>query len=755
MTKSVESSETTSAFALQLAPPPVTNPLSVASDLQQISNASSQTAHLLQQQYDLHQALSGQQHHSVPEAYPFSETSAFRSAIRNTIQPSVWEQRDNPLPAPVLQYLPESHYSVACNPLNLTFAQPCDTDNWDSLQQQPRSLQDYCISAEKKVSQALGSRLERVVQKLAAHAGRAEPPQMPAADIRGRAQPAQTPATSASKPGQPRPAKATSASRVRQSASPPETGAGTRAQILSTPATGFSRTEEWVQQTVVREQEQRNATNAVMKDAASILKRMVKPPEEIPQALSDILKKMAAAMPELIKSQFEVAAKKYTSPQFPSGMQHTAVGVLTRVITFQARAQVNPKSAEARQLQKMSALDDKITQLQQSLAPNSAEVTSVAMQQRIGRRLNKIQGQYHQCLAEMFPQYTLLNTLSGAESSEQIDEVISYCINACSAAAQSQQPIPSHESSTLSQISVLSPSHQDTRSRSVGPASPMEILTPPQLSPARSLSEYSKFSFPPALNVALRNAEVQTDEMPPDEAVFEDVHNVEIQTDDVRSDGIPIVEMRHAEVQTSDILSWEIHSTGVSSPATPSPAARKILINLDRQTSDSSQTIASPMDVSPPRRSLRSPQRHARSAAEQTFGTALLMWDTLAQRLQAFDDNVREERLQALADWLTLPQQHWRQLADSHGLTLQGRTMLDAWQNKQEITEAEKTENLLRFDYYLTQPKKGWQGAFSPSRETTLSATSSLPATPQPELITIAGAPNLSWLANNLDDPDA
>lgn len=741
MTKSVEMSEAANPIDLQLAPPPpLASRLSVADALQQISNASSQTARWSQQQYPQPLSLPDPQRDSLPEPCPFTETRAFSSAIRNTIQPSVWERRDNPLTDPRQPCLPASRLSGVCDPIDLTFQEPADTGSRLRSRQGTPSQLDYCFSAEKQVAEVIGSKLERVVQKLAANASRlGQSGQTSAPDVSTAGQPGQTPATSIRRSG--------------PSAAPSLAGS-ISTQAVPAPAACSLRTREWVQQAIIREQELRNAAGAVMKDAATALKRMAQPLAEIRQTLPAILNKMTEAMPDLIKQQFDVCAKRYTTTQFPAGMQHTAVGVLTRVITLQARAQVNQFSVEARQLREMTTLENKIAQLRQSVAE-----TSGAAQQRTRRKLGKIQGQYQQCLIAMFPQYSCLNSLSRNETPARMEDVIRYCTDACLAAAteQSQPPIPSQESSTLSLVSEDMPSH------SAEPLSPMHISSPPPLSPVRTISEYSRFSFPPVLTAAeeiieVRHAEAQTDDIPIEDLQSEGVRDAQIQTDDVRSDDMPGVRMQTAEVQTSDILSDEIHSIAVSSPLTPRPAMRQVLINLDRQTSDSSQTLVSPIAISPVRTSANLPQTASASARQQTFGTPLLMWDSIARRLQEFGASILEERLLALADYFSLPQQQWQQLADVHGLTQQGRELMNAWQSTlhKEITETEKTEWLQRFDYYLTQPRKGWEKATPPgTRETTPLASPAIATPPPQEMIALPGAPNLSWLANNIGDANA
>ncbi len=741
MTKSVEIREAANPIDLQLAPPPpLASPLSVADSLQQISNASSQMAPWSQQQSPQQLSLPDQQRYSLPESCPFKETGAFTSAIRNTIQPSVWERRDNPLTDPRQPCLPVSRLSRVCGPLDLTVPAPCDTGSRFSSRQGSPSQLDYCFSAEKQVSEAIGSKLERVVQKLAAHASRLrQSGQTSAPDVSTAGQPGQTPATSIRRSG--------------PSAAPSLAGSiNTQAVPQPVAAVSSLRTREWVQQAIIREQELRNATGTVMKDAATALKRMAQPLAEIRQTLPDILNKMTEAMPGLIKLQFDFCEKRYTTTQFPAAMQHTAVSVLTRVMTLQARAQVNQLSVEARQLREMTMLENKIAQLRQSVAE-----TSGAAQQRTRRKLGKIEGQHQQCLIAMFPQYSCLNSLSRNETPARMEDVIRYCTDACLAATteQSQPPIPSQESSTLSLVSEDMPSH------SAEPFSPMHISSPPPLSPVRSISEYSKFSFPPVLTVAeefieVRHAEAQTDEIPIEDFQYEGVRDAQIQTDDVRSDDMPGIRMQTAEVQTSDIASDELHSIAVSSPLTPRPTMRQVLINLDRQTSDSSQTLASSIVISPVRTSVNLPQT-AFSARQQAFGSPLLMWESIAQRLQEFGVSILEERLLALAEYFSLPQQQWQQLADIHGLTQQGREMMNGWQStlRKEITETEKTEWLQQFDYYLTQPKKNREKAPPPcTRETTL-LTSPAIAPPPQEMIALPGAPNLSWLANNISDTNA
>lgn len=741
MTKSVEMREAANPNDLQLAsPPPPASRLSVTDALHQISNASSQAAPWSQQQYPQPPSLPDPQRYSLPEPYPFPETPAFISAIRNTIQPSVWERRDNPLTDPRQCYLPASRHSAGCGPIDLTFQEPADTGSRFSSRRGNPPQMDYCYSAEKQVSEVIGSKLERVVQKLAANASRlGQSDQTSASNVSTAGQPGQTPAT-----------------RIRRSGPSTVSSLAVSISTQAVPASAESslRTREWVQQAIIREQELRNAAGAVMKDAATALKRMAQPLAGIRQTLPAILNKMTEAMPDLIKLQFEVCEKRYTTTQFPAGMQYTAVGVLTRVITLQARAQVNQLSVEARQLREMTTLENKIARLRKSVAE-----TRGAQQQRTQRKLGKIQGQYQQCLIAMFPQYSCLNSLSRNETPARMEDVIRYCTDACLSAAseQSQPPIPSHESSTLSLVSEDMPSH------SADPLSPMHISSPPPLSPVRTISEYSRFSFPPVLTAAeefieVRHAEAQTDDIPVEDLQYEGVRDAQIQTDDVRSDDMPGIRMQTVEVQTSDIASGEIHSVAASSPLTPRPAMRQVLINLDRQTSDSSQTLASSVASSPVRPSANLPQTASSSARQQTFGPPLLMWDSIAQRLQEFGATILEERLLALAEYFSLPQQQWRQLADVHGLTQQGREMMNAWQRTlhNEITEAEKTEWLQRFDYYLTQPRKGWEKTTPPGTRATTPLTSPAIATPPPqEMIALAGAPNLSWLANNIGDSHA
>ncbi|WP_437609363.1 hypothetical protein [Erwinia sp. V71] len=704
--------------------------------LRQVSNPSSPVVHLLQQQPD--QPLPLPSFH--PTQTDVMKTHADTYPIRNAVLSSVWDPRSQPLAAPTLLYAQQRH---AVQPATVNreghlippLAHQYGIKRGQS--QAPGHKQTYCRSAE-------------MIQKQQMTAEKTGKPRLPG----------QSPATGRKRAG--RPAQTTTANT--------------------------QRTEAWVHTTVINrgiaEQEQAFccAETAIMKDVAATLKQHKTPFKAIQQTVPGIFQQMALMMPSVIEQQFITEAAQTPLLHFPDGMQYTAADVLATTITLKAKARTDGQGTEASQLQEMSRLNNKISELKRKLKVSAGEE-----HWRHLISLHRTQSQYDQYLITLFPQYHCLRSLSQARVPARVNAVINYCnqLYATETAAQatareaaaktasvrSQPPLPSQESSTLSQASAFTPSLPSTGSQKA-----TEAGSPPLLSPVHSLSEnpsISSLQSPPTLT------QIQNDAFLPPPAV----QDAEVQTDDLPADNEQVSDteaagVRHAEVQTDETLYDEEHSDEEQDDEVQIIAVRRaerqadvtgqrLLINLDRRTSDSSQTIASSVPVSPAPFLSGRPQPADFSADERTFGTALLMWESMVQQLQHYGQDILENRFSGLISYLSLPLEKWLQLAGNDGLSNPGRQMLNVWKSKrqQPVTEAEKTLWLQAFDKYLARRQQGWMTTDQPMRLETAPQANPVITFPaqekrasagqQQEIVIIPDAPNLSLLANIIHDQRA